>query len=55
MYILYGGPYTRALITQMVMAEGDIAHEIRSVDILNNEHRSPEFLKINPASPLCLA
>ncbi|MCP5082417.1 MAG: glutathione S-transferase family protein [Alphaproteobacteria bacterium] len=49
MYILYGGPFTRALITEMVMAEGDIAHELRPVDILNNGHRTPEFLKINPA------
>ena len=49
MYILYGGPFTRALVTEMVMLEGDIAYELRPVDILNNEHRSPEFLKINPA------
>ncbi len=49
MYILYGGPLTRALITEMVMVEGDIAYELRPVDILNNEHRSPEFLKVNPA------
>ena len=48
MYILYGGPLTRALITEMVMAEGDIAYELREVDILNNEHRTPEFLAINP-------
>ena len=50
MYILYGGPFTRALITEMVLAEGDIAHEVRAVDILNDEHRSPEFLKSNPYS-----
>lgn len=49
MYILYGGPFTRAIITEMVMAEGDIAYELRPVDIVNNEHRSPEYLKINPS------
>ncbi len=49
MYILYGGPYTRALVTEMVMAEGDIPHEVRNVDILNGGHRTAEFLKINPA------
>jgi glutathione S-transferase len=48
-YILYGGDYTRALITQMVMAEGGIDYELRKVDILNDEHRSAAFLKINPA------
>lgn len=48
-YILYGGPYTRALITEMVMAEGGIPYELRAVDIVNNEHRAPEFLAINPA------
>lgn len=48
MYILYGGRFTRALIVEMVMAEGDIEYELREVDIVNNEHRSPEFLAINP-------
>ena len=49
MYILYGGPYTRALIVEMVLAEGDIAYELRKVDIVKQEHRSAEFLAINPA------
>ena len=49
MYILYGGRFTRALITEMVMIEGDIAYELRRVDTVKGEHRSPEFLAINPA------
>jgi len=48
-YILYGGRFTRALITEMVMIEGDIAYELRRVDTVKQEHRSPEFLAINPA------
>jgi len=48
-YILYGGDSTRALITQMVMAEGGIDYELRKIDIYNDEHRSAAFLKINPA------
>jgi glutathione S-transferase len=48
-YILYGGPYTRAFIVEMVMAEGAIAHEVRVVDIVDQEHRSPDYLAINPA------
>ena len=49
MYILYGGRFTRTLIVEMVMAEGDIAYELREVDIFKQQHRSPEFLAINPA------
>ena len=48
-YILYGGPYTRALITEMVMIEGDLPYELRVVDVVNDEHRSQEYLAINPA------
>ena len=49
MYTLYGGRFTRALIVQMVLAEGKIEHELRPVDIINNEHRSEQFLAMNPA------
>lgn len=49
MYVLYGGRFTRALIVEMVMAEGDIQYELREVDIVRDEHRSPAFLAINPA------
>lgn len=48
-YRLYGGRFTRALIVQMVMAEAGLDYELHSVDIFNNEHRSPELLAINPA------
>ncbi|MGI9316973.1 MAG: glutathione S-transferase family protein [bacterium] len=48
-YVLYGGEFTRALITQMVMAEGGIDYELREIDIVNNQHRREAFLKINPA------
>ena len=49
MYKLYGGKFTRALIVQMVMAEGIIDYEYVEVDIANNEHRKAEFLAINTA------
>jgi len=49
MYRLYGGKFTRALIVQMVMAEGDIDYEYIDIDIINNENLTPEFLSINPA------
>jgi len=49
MYILYGGPFTRAQIVELVLAEGEIPYEIRSVDILAGEHRAPAYLAVNPA------
>ncbi|HIE89095.1 MAG TPA: glutathione S-transferase family protein [Gammaproteobacteria bacterium] len=48
MYILYGGRFTRSLMVEMVLAEGNIDYQLREIDILKNEHRSTEFLKINP-------
>jgi len=47
-YILYGGRFTRSIMVEMVMAEGDIEYERREVDIIKQEHRSPEFLAISP-------
>lgn len=49
MYVLYGGAFTRALMVEMVMAEGDIPYERREVDIVKREHRAPAFLAVNPA------
>ena len=49
MYILYGGRYTRALITEMVLAEGGIPYEVRDVDIVAQGHRRPEYLAVNPS------
>jgi hypothetical protein len=34
----------------MVMAEGDIAYELRNVEIARQENLLPGFLEINPAS-----
>ena len=49
MYILYGGDFTRAPLVQWVLEEGRIPHEFEKIDIVKGEHRSPEFLAINPA------
>ncbi len=49
MYILYGGDFTRATLVQWVLEEGKIEYELRKIDIQNGEHRSAEFLAINPA------
>lgn len=49
MYIVYGGKFTRTVCVQMVLEEGELSYELRELDILHDEHRSPEFLSINPA------
>lgn len=49
MYILYGGDFTRSSLVQWVLEEGGIDYEFRKVDIFRAEHRSREFLAINPA------
>ncbi len=49
MYILYGGDFTRSTLVQWVLEEGNIEYELRKIDILKGEHRSAEFLAINPA------
>ena len=48
-YILYGGRFTRALMVEMVLAEGDINYELREIDIVQKQHQSLEFLAINPS------
>ncbi|WP_210339623.1 glutathione S-transferase family protein [Ensifer sp. ENS07] len=48
-YVLYGGDFTRAPLVQWVLEEGEIEYELRKIDILKGEHRSAEFLAINPA------
>ncbi len=49
MYILYGGKYTRAMGVQMVLEEAGLPYELREIDIVKQEHRSDEFLAVNPA------
>jgi len=48
-YILYGGDFTRATLVQWVLEEGSIEYELRKIDIQKGEHRTAEFLAINPA------
>jgi glutathione S-transferase len=48
-YILYGGDFTRATLVQWVLEEGRIEYEFKKIDIVKGEHRSAEFLAINPA------
>ena len=49
MYRLYSGKYTRGLLVEMVLAEGEIEFERIEVDIFSGEEKQPEYLAINPA------
>ena len=48
MYTLYCLPGSRATAARMVLAEGELPHELRNIDITRDEHRSPEYLALNP-------
>ena len=48
MYTLFGGGYTRAHMTEMVFAEIQVPFEVKLVDTLKGENRTPKFLEINP-------
>lgn len=52
MYILYGGDFTRSVLVQWVLEEGDLDYEFRAIDILKGQHKTAAFLAINPAGLL---
>lgn len=48
-YILFGGYVSRATAVRMVLEELEIEYDYREVITREGEHKSPEYLKINPA------
>jgi glutathione S-transferase len=49
-YVLYGGKFTRALITEMVLLEAGLEYELREIDIIGQQQLSEEYTDINPAA-----
>ena len=49
---LYYNPKSRAVISKWMLDECGAAYEIVPVDFEKREHKTPEFLKINPAGKL---
>src|SRR5262245_21397738 len=49
MYVLYGSDLTRTTLVKWVLEEGGLEYELRETDILKGEHRTSEFLALNPA------
>src|SRR5215207_9653446 len=49
---LYYNPRSRAVISKWMLDECSGEYEIATIDFEKGEHKSPEFLKINPAGKL---
>jgi glutathione S-transferase len=49
---LYYNPHSRAVISKWMLDECGAEYEIVPIDFEKREHKSPEFLKINPAGKL---
>ena len=49
MYKLYGGRFSRAIIVEMVLEEANLPYQLIELDLTKEEHRSPDFLAINPS------
>jgi glutathione S-transferase len=49
---LYYNPQSRAVIAKWMLDECGVAYEIVPIDIKKREHKTPEFLQINPAGKL---
>jgi len=49
---LYYNPQSRAAIAKWMLDECDADYEIVPIDLQKGEHKTPEFLRINPAGKL---
>src|SRR5688572_18866471 len=49
---LYYNPKSRAVISKWMLDECGAAYDIVPIDFEKREHKTPEFLKINPAGKL---
>ena len=47
-YQLYGYPYTRSILTEMVLLECAISYDVHEVNIFENQHQADWYIKINP-------
>ncbi|KAB7763477.1 glutathione S-transferase family protein [Xanthomonas maliensis] len=46
---LYHSPSTAALVVHWLLIELDVAHTLHSLDFAQRDHKSPEYLALNPA------
>lgn len=48
MHILYYAPGAASLVVHWLLIELGVAHELRKLDFATREHKSPEYLALNP-------
>lgn len=46
--VFYRSPMSTATVTEVVLAELDVPHEVVTLDIKKGDTKKPDFLKINP-------
>ena len=46
---LYGSPSTASMVVHWLLIELDLPHNLYHLDFEKREHKSPDYLKINPA------
>jgi glutathione S-transferase len=49
---LYFNPKSRAVVTKWMLDECGAPYELAQIDLASGQHKSPEFLAINPAGKL---
>ncbi len=49
MITLYGGPSAASTVVHWLLIELDLPHELHLFDVDRGEHRTPEYLKLNPS------
>ncbi len=48
-YELYYAPGTASLVVHWLLIELDVPHTLKPLDLARGEHKSPEYLRLNPA------
>lgn len=51
-YVLYGGGTTRSVAVEVILRELELPYELVEIDVTRGQHRTPGFLRINPAGYL---
>ncbi|CAK4073598.1 unnamed protein product [Aphanomyces euteiches] len=47
-YVLHYSPATASMIVHVLLLELDVPHDLHLVDISKNQHREPDYLRLNP-------
>ena len=50
--VFFHNPMSRAAIVHWLLHEAEVSYELKVIDFKKGEHKSPEFLKLNPMGKL---